>query len=401
MRTILNLILFFLFAPIANSSSINFRIHLHDPNSIVSEKDCSFYMKLADSLRIHYQEHLNKLVYKFDIFALDSALYFLPDGTFDVLEYKNQTFSNLYQHANSGYNNQSFRFLYKDRLYSAGGYGFWNLHGQVIFFDMETGEWEIVVGSEDFPFGIFYVHGEELHLLTNVYHYTLNLETQKATRKKNRRKIGILEVSKDPKVSQIHLQEYTVGDWTKLMGGSFLYNPTGTIKTQSVIAPFSKRSVYLHFKKDSLIQYDVTFQKLKAYNIEQELSSLKDNRENSSFFSKSHWFGLLVILFLLGLLFRSIQRKFAQDNLLSMHSESSIKETIQKFHPLKNTHLTSDDLDRILEIDQEIIGETLRSKRSKFIKEINATYQLTHHKDLIKRIKDPNDGRKYLYFING
>lgn len=51
-----------------------------------------------------------------------------------------------------GYNFGAIVFFYKDTLYSAGGYGFWNLTGSIRYFDTNSKEWNIIKTNRDIPF---------------------------------------------------------------------------------------------------------------------------------------------------------------------------------------------------------------------------------------------------------
>ncbi|MBK8448708.1 MAG: hypothetical protein IPL42_01255 [Saprospiraceae bacterium] len=61
--------------------------------------------------------------------------------------------------------------------------------------------------------------------------------------------------------------------------------------------------------------------------------------------------------------------------------------------------LTQEELDVVLGIDQINPAETQRSKRSNAFKEINHEYSKLYGLDLITRIENPEDKRKYLYQI--
>lgn len=61
--------------------------------------------------------------------------------------------------------------------------------------------------------------------------------------------------------------------------------------------------------------------------------------------------------------------------------------------------LSQEQLDIAFGIDQINPAETQRSKRSNLIKEINHEYYKIRGVELVSRIQDPTDKRKFLYQI--
>ena len=75
-------------------------------------------------------------------------LFYLPSGTGQVLtvtstenglELVREDSTHLH-----GYNNDSFNFIFRDTLYSFGGYGFWKFNGHLRFYIPNNHEWEIL-----------------------------------------------------------------------------------------------------------------------------------------------------------------------------------------------------------------------------------------------------------------
>ncbi|MEI8074504.1 MAG: hypothetical protein WCH78_07120 [Bacteroidota bacterium] len=52
---------------------------------------------------------------------------------------------------NEGYNFGAFVFVYKDTIYSMGGYGFWQFNGMVRYFNEKISEWEVVKTNKSIP----------------------------------------------------------------------------------------------------------------------------------------------------------------------------------------------------------------------------------------------------------
>jgi hypothetical protein len=389
----------FLLSALHSQGKMPFEIHIHDPKSLLSEKECSLLMHKADSIRLYYKDHRTHDLFKMDIFPSDTAVYFLPDGTFDVFEYKAGTFTNLYRYANLGYNNLSSKFIYKGQIHSFGGYGFWKHHGQLIYFDMAKGQWEIYPASTNFPFGIYYLYNEKFHLLTLDHHHTLDLSTQEVTTVENKQSILPLLFMKDHRKLKFKLQIFSFGDWTKLEGGYFLHHPTGKIQSEAQISPLPGKSTYLHIKGDSLYMYGEDFQKILGFNTHHEMSLLVDLESDREKNWPNRAMHLLWLAIPGGLLWWFIKRGVKTNMPSEPALESKVQEFIEKLVPKEGTYLTTEEIDALLEIENIQKDETLRSKRAKLINEINQYYQSKNNGVLIVREKDPEDKRRYLYFI--
>jgi len=62
--------------------------------------------------------------------------------------------------------------------------------------------------------------------------------------------------------------------------------------------------------------------------------------------------------------------------------------------------LSQEELDKILEIDNIISIDTMKSRRAALFNEINKEYSIKRGTDLITRVPDPLDKRKFLYYIS-
>lgn len=71
---------------------------------------------------------------RIDIFEKGNKYYLTVDGTFLVFKWEYNRWNNLYTNQYTGYNIYSRKFIYNDKIYSFGGYGFWRFHGQLIWF---------------------------------------------------------------------------------------------------------------------------------------------------------------------------------------------------------------------------------------------------------------------------
>lgn len=121
-----------------------------------------------------YYQYKNKWTYK----SLDSDFFFVENKSIQSLESLNnerftalkdslKTFlviaggGHVFSHTENGFlredssveqKNQFFSsvFIYKDKIYMYGGYGFWSFKEYITFFDKATGQWEILKTSSEY-----------------------------------------------------------------------------------------------------------------------------------------------------------------------------------------------------------------------------------------------------------
>ena len=77
-----------------------------------------------------------------------NELVYIPSGTGQVLAVKRNSRDLSLERLDStilqGYNNDAFNFIFRDTIYSFGGYGFWKFNGQLRFYISSMHEWEIL-----------------------------------------------------------------------------------------------------------------------------------------------------------------------------------------------------------------------------------------------------------------
>lgn len=85
-----------------------------------------------------------------------NGLFVLPDGTGRVYEIKrNGEVLSVHRIDSTiffGYNFDAFAFVYRDTIYSYGGYGIWRFNGQLRVYLPHKHEWELVPLSREIPF---------------------------------------------------------------------------------------------------------------------------------------------------------------------------------------------------------------------------------------------------------
>jgi len=114
-------------------------------------------------------------------FLIDEATYLVlgdsfiinPQGTHHVFTYTKErgTFSRIDRSIFHGHNFGRKIFVYRDEIYSIGGYGFWQTHGRLMRFSWNTREWELVMLKGVVPTGmpaVAFVKGDSLYVFHTV-----------------------------------------------------------------------------------------------------------------------------------------------------------------------------------------------------------------------------------------
>lgn len=112
-----------------------------------------------------------------------NGLYVFVEGTGRVYqiknEYNNLKLSRIDSTVFFGYNFGSYEFLYRDTLFSYGGYGYWQLNGHLRYFIPNKGEWGRTHLSKEVP--ARNVNGEKNNIWVDVYDgklYVINASNQ-------------------------------------------------------------------------------------------------------------------------------------------------------------------------------------------------------------------------------
>jgi len=114
-------------------------------NGILSGKSYTTkIIKIPQELRCGESKH-NYLWYR-------NKLVVQIDGSGYLYEYNSdQQLKRIDSTCYEGYNFGAFPFVYKDTLFSLGGYGFWQFNGMLRYFNDKTGEWEVVETNKAIP----------------------------------------------------------------------------------------------------------------------------------------------------------------------------------------------------------------------------------------------------------
>ncbi len=343
---------------------------------------------------------------RFDILEIGEVPYLLPDGFFDVYEWRDNSWHNLYRGNFLGYNFGSRKFVADGTLYSFGGYGYWNTHGQLIAFDWEHHEWELVQGTKSFGNALAYLNSskENLYVYTRDNGYTINLRG-KLINENNQSHAVFQPLINDVAMhySSFEIDSFLMVRYKKNSNAlirkrdhSVFFQPDLTHKTLDQINVES----LIVLRGNDIVVIDPK-NRYKDTLTESELASYYGVFEGTK--SSKIWFYILLVSILFaGTMAFIIYRKYtASKEKYASDSKVSDNNIINALLPYVGQKITVEQLDVLLGIQQVSSIETQRHKRAKLIKGINQTFQSTHGRPMIVRIQDPEDGRRYLYGIGG
>lgn len=366
------------------------------------------YYQQALQVRKKY-EGKNIRIKRFDILEAGQNTYLFPDGMFDVYEWVDSQWVNRYKGPFGGYNYDSKKFVWQDRIFSFGGYGFWHLHGQLIEFDFHEGGWEILPFSKDLPYGIGIPLGDSLRVLCEKP-YIIDLNN-KSIHKDNELApndywVWPQDVTQRHATNRhvFHFTDHSMVrqpglPWAIRMirhhnGKQFERSgPLHAFNIHGFHRPKTQRSFY-YLYKDSLIVslMDEVILRADAKEEMEKFAPIESDGTNSRLPLLA--ISLLLMLPVAWFLYRNKFQKQpeAQEN-------GSTDPYLEKLLELDMDTLDIPSMDRLLEIDHIKSDATLRYRRSKSIQKINQAYISSKGHPLVHRIRNPEDRRSFVYEI--
>ncbi len=331
-----------------------------------------------------------------DVLELKDKIYLFPDGHFNVYEWDGNAWINRYKGSYYGYNFKSKKFVHNESIYSYGGYGYWKWHGHIISFNSENGEWDMVQYAKGIKNEYAFLNRNGLNILGNS-----NLIVNFNQKKINQKTGHPLYKSfiHEPNVPTIESEHYYIIGKNPIL---IIEKENEKIfisdskRLQNLLIFYANPNNIITLRADSIEIFDKTWTSIARYDIKSEILSwtpyVKSTHTNLWYFA--------LIIPLLGISFFVWQKK-------KKTSQDVKKETQQsKDHPLlyklmayAGLTISPEKLDEILELDFNVHEESVRYRRAQLIKSINQNYNSKFDKDLIHRVRDPEDGRKFVYKI--
>lgn len=353
---------------------------------------------------------------------------------------------NVYSTLFHGYNNYAINFIYKDTIYSLGGYGLWNYNGQLRYYNIKKAEWElkpidqlIPISIEDFvdvrtTKGIVYAYLKKHYteglnqqkdqIIDSVY--SLNIATGEV------KKLGkatelLKQISKKPislntnygtillnsqETILLDFEHNEIKSWETIKIGDLFLSGLGSIRTL-----IQNDSTIYYFNNNTLDSLVIPIKKMKTIgsiytnnpfaNFKQSISNLIPyiiliiailsiltfvNYKNKNNQSKSNEIGEELKSQSIHLFKETYKVQFSNIELeLIQHLHNQVKE---------EEKINVESLNTILGVTKKST-EVQRKQRSQTIATINLKAREIHNfeEDLIIRLKNETDSRIVTYAI--
>ncbi len=345
----------------------------------------------------------------------DSVVYAIEKCRLNVWKWNGQKWINQYKNNNRGLCISDF-YLYQNELIGFTSDGFWFSQSAIYVFVESTGGWELrniknevppFVSSANFSLGtdtiISFVSAirknGEVTKSSNAQNFGLDLKTNTWFRTKGEYDLKyfnqfytgfsfdmeytfhafnsdyhLIFDKKSKKIHYLPLEDH-------FKNVHFYYNDCshGTVMYKDKVMEWSDE-----VPSDASYAGLLTFEKL----------SENEQIENSSG-SEVFWVIVSILLLVLGL-FLGYKARY----ILRMFSSSKKPSTLLR-DLMENSgqNFTSDEIDSLLRIDDDLNPDSRRVKRSRAIAEINSEYMQLEQKELVLRKKDAKDKRYVIYYI--
>jgi hypothetical protein len=347
----------------------------------------------------------------------DSQVYALEHCRLNVWKWEKGSWINKYKFTNKGLCISNY-YLKNGQLIGFTSDGFWFSQSAIYIFSENIGGWELLnvenevpsfLSSANFRLGkdtiVSFVSGVrkngEVSFMENNDNYAFSLKTNKWFKTSTEYNLNLFKqfftgTSFDMK-----------NTFHALNANYYLILDKNTKQLYYNNIPVKFEGVYFYYNDCSetvvFLNSDEVLLKDKVKEGAELVGRLKfksiNTQEGSNFLYDFSFFWLmplmLLVLFsgiLLGLLLKRVKRK-------KKHKSENDSTLLAKVIGQSGNSLTSDELDELLEIDEEVNVDSRRVKRSRIVQEINLEYMKMEGKELILRTKDPKDKRYILYII--
>jgi hypothetical protein len=348
-----------------------------------------------------------------------NLIWFSINGSQRVYEWNksNNSLDRIDKTYYSGFNFNATKFIRKDTLYSAGGYGYWHFHNFLTFYNKTEKEWGLIRFKGEAPEVILRGYQGYDSKSDLFFSGASDYETQKTEEIK--RKFDKNVYSFDFKTSSwkklgninpiLNHEEQRDILWT---GSYFL---TWAQNDFFIISP-SDNKIYVHKSNKDNFQKDAKYYskgdtlfiysdlKSKIYTLSLK-EILKNSKEVGAFYIvntyKKYFILLFIVLLLAGLIGYVFKRKTLKR--YSLHTLLSDEELIlfDSICKLKdNQYLTAHDITDLLRLQSKSI-ENQRKIRMSFINRINEKIENKFNIiNAIERKDEPTDNRIKLFYLN-
>ena len=380
----------------------DFKYPLIDTNDI--HKKCS--RLINDEYVLRFNQFFESTV-----FINDSTAYFNPNGSLHLFKITFRDTQRVELLRKSPYNGHNFNrllFTYKNDIYSLGGTGLFSQSTSLIRFDFNNNQWydvplskipinaSSVVSSwkyKDVINVLFELRGESKRFsfgmidLENKEYYEINRVSNSIKKVKDIQR-SILSRSDQYLIlnskSNIQTKTYEIFDLKKgdLLAVNFLTDRE-KINGKSFIYIIQDS---LYFRSNDTT---TTAKKIQDLNVIEKVAIKKHFTSGEREREEPY---VLYVLLTLGIILVVILF-FNRKNILRNNNENELSIIIKKLKKHRNSKLTQEDLDEILEISHLQL-DSLKTKRSQLIKTLNQSKKIS-----LERIRNNFDKRSYDYLV--
>lgn len=345
-------------------------------------------------------------VHTLEILETSDSKYLLIDGRLSLYQWIDNKWVNKSKSIYHGYNFRSKKFTFEGIVHCYGGYGFWREHGDLIFFDPSRGEWEskVLAYISDVGNNVSFITDSILNVINPISRnqhvdqnekreglYQINLRTHQINVKPLDQKLKALKFATRIETENLYMPSHNP---LQLIHKKNLTYKMSDLTYLKELYKYNHHDLYI-IKGDTLLilnrNLDLPF---VAYNLLDIFNELPTEARSIFLNSRSSlpFVAAISVFMILGAW-------------IFMRKRNAIKR-FEFTHPIiskllqhSGGKLSQEELDKIFEIETIHSPDTLKSRRSNLFKEINSQYSSKTGKELIIRIPDPLDKRKYLYHI--
>ncbi len=370
----------------------------------ITKGDFVEIQSVIDSLNEEYQISTDKY------FLLEEGdrRFLLPDNYSHVFKWNGQKFQNLYGGVFHGYNRDAFKWLYNEKVYSYGGWVDNLFFSEVIFFEEEFKQWELVGWLGDKPHPVFHQpififnHGDQLFGLFDVHKNIFPPQMEKFTFfKKNLfefdQKNRVWKAKKrvqttnlpDDIIDYINLADYLIF-WVQRDFSVYILekNTLAFKKIESANPLGSKIQTYdsaSYIVTKNEIQFYQNGELSESYFIDDEFQQ----GEAIQYLNNRKYLILILVLMSIGIPLYLIFVKRGQIQ--------KLKATFPypQLLDYKGKLISQEQLDICLGVSKEVSESSRRNRRSKILKNLNADGSFVK----VERIRNELDSRVFSYKI--
>lgn len=347
--------------------------------------------------------------------------------SFELIDIVEDKMEQKYKFFNRGHTCQSIPFIRDAGTYILGGAGLWTTHMDLLQFDTFNGGWEFVkLKNQPLDYhtevayqnekGIYVLFGDNLNIrkdfaIGESHGYFLDWKTKEWKRLKFDIEGNTVERFR----SRLTIRSIETADYCFLyakpiienMGWNIIDKKTGKIylykamdNDQMYESPFievvgNKVTYQLASNAITTLDIDDMFKK----SVQVGKIEMDEDFDKPQFPTKDVFYGGAILALVSSLVFvlRKNTKTKEEISLDDMPVTNELESLIDKLGMYVGQPLDTEKIDKILGIENADNTDSKRLKRSRLITKLNEYYQQSHGKELITRVRNPDD-KRYMYY---